>query len=804
MVRRLSAALVVGVAGALAVTRIDDFDAWTHLALGRDLVQRGGFPSHEVLSFPTASWPYYNTEWLFDGLLYLAYHVAGLSAVIVLKAAVAALAFFILWKDSRPPDERSPSPDWAVLIRLAVVSSMLLVVRYRFVERPDVVLMVFLAFTIYALNAYLASGRRYLYALPAVQILWANMQPSLVVGTVPFVAVIGGGLAVRLLALLRGIEPPGAPSWRQLRTVALVFVAFVLAAVVNPYGVDVLTLPFRLADNTWYRQEVFELRGPTLSTYPAPFVVIPLLALAFALTAWRWPLIEMLLVLPFALLSVSAVRFVFLLGVVAAPIIARSLCRAVHRWQGPRLRRVAFAAGAVGAGAALAAVALTMAQVSPFGDPRKIGGFGMNESVVPERALRYLDARGIEGRVFNSFHWGGYIAWRDFPRRLAIVDGRGHVPARLLDEIHFARIYARHLERLADEYGIDVAVVDYPSYSGDRPEDVVGPDADLGISSPRWALVYWDDVALVYLRRTARHAAVIQRDGYRYAKPANRGAYAARQAMDPAVAAPLRRELERNRAETGSSIAALLLGTVAATPAEAITALQRVRDPAWLFEAQQAFATAYWKDGDRSRALEYYEHALRRQEAGPLLYNAALVAVQAGRDRQAIGYLERARRLEPGLPPVYRLLIETYRRLGDTARADALGPDLERAAAATRIGDLVRTALALMAGGRLTDAEARLTEALRLDPRHAGALTTLGYVFFAGGRFTEAIRALRAAVDADPTFAKPHYGLARVYARTGDAAASDRHLRQFVRLAPRSYEAWLARERLAAGPGQRS
>src|SRR5688500_16863560 len=47
----LPALLFLSIA-VLSITRVDDPDAWTHLALGRDIVQRGGFPTHEPLSFP--------------------------------------------------------------------------------------------------------------------------------------------------------------------------------------------------------------------------------------------------------------------------------------------------------------------------------------------------------------------------------------------------------------------------------------------------------------------------------------------------------------------------------------------------------------------------------------------------------------------------------------------------------------------------------------------------------------------------------------------------------------------------------
>src|SRR5437667_69872 len=81
-------------------------------------------------------------------------------------------------------------------------------------------------------------------------------------------------------------------------------------------------------------------------------------------------------------------------------------------------------------------------------------------------AVRFLDRIGMTGRLFNAVHFGGYIAWRDFPRRAAIIDGRGYVPPGLKEEIHFARAYPDHLARLGAAYGFQAAVMDYPVYSG--------------------------------------------------------------------------------------------------------------------------------------------------------------------------------------------------------------------------------------------------------------------------------------------------------------------------------------------------
>ena len=789
----------------LSITRIEDPDAWTHLALGRDIVQRGGFPTHEPLSFPSAgAQHYYNPEWLFGVLLYLAYAASGIAGVILLKTLIVTLAFWILWRDSR--DEGDPQPQTLrhLLVRLAVLLGAVVVVRHRFVERPDIMLMVFLALTIYALNAYLAAGRRYLYALPLVQVVWANTHPSGIVGIVPFAAVLGGGLVLRLWETWRPRPVPAAPSWRQLTTVSATLVAVVAAAAVNPYTWDALLLPFRIAtDLPWFRQEVFELQAPRLATSPAPFVIVALLAVTFAvygLLTRRLPIIAIALVLPFINVGLTAIRFIFLLAIVAAPILARHLNAIADRCPRAWAVRVWQAGAAATAAVAAAAVLFAVLHVAPFRDVRKVVGVGINTRYVPEGALAYLDRNGIEGRLFNSFHWGGYIAWRDFPRRAAIIDGRGNVAPQLLEEIHFARVYPQHIDRLQAAYGIDAAVLDYPSYSGDRVEDVIGLDADAGLASPAWALVYWDDVALVYLRRGSRHAAVVARDEYRHVRPANGSAGIAHVRKDPARVPGVLAELQRNVRETGSSAAWLLAGYIAPRPEQAVAAFGLVRDPARLFEAYQGQASAHLQQKDVQSAIAAYEQALRVQEAAPVLYNAALACIQAGDDRRAITYLERARRLDPMLTPVYPVLVAAYRRLGDEPSAQALGPDFLAAATRMRVADHVAAAHRLRSAGQKQQAAAELDAALRLDPRSATALTAVGFGRLSDNRVDEAARALQAAVEADPALAPPRFYLAQIARARGDIAAMRGHLKDFIRLSPRSYEAWRARQELASLP----
>jgi tetratricopeptide (TPR) repeat protein len=571
-------------------------------------------------------------------------------------------------------------------------------------------------------------------------------------------------------------------------------------SVLNPYRFDPLTLPFHLADHPWFRQEVLELQPPRPAAWPGLYVMTALLGLGLVGTATRLPLIPALLAVPFVRLGLSAIRFVFLLELVAAPILARTLTIITGGLRGRLGRRLVLAGAIVVLGATVIVAGLAGFGAGPMADSRKVAGFGVNPRWVPEGALRYLDARGLEGRVFNAFHFGGYIEWRDFPRRMPIIDGRGLVPRSLLEEIHFARAYPTHLERIRARFGLEVAVMDYPSYSGEAVEDVLGPDADAALAAPEWALVYWDDVALVYLRRSGPHAAVIARDEYRHVKPANGAAGIVRLLDDPVRLERARAELQRNVAETRSAIGLLLLGHATTDPDQAIAAFAGVDDPVRRFEADQATARAYWRKRDFARATAFYELALARAPTASILYNVAQVRIDAGDDRGAIRYLDRARRADPHLAHVYQALIAAHQRLGDEASARELGPAFLQAATRTRVEQHERAARRLLAEGRPGAASEELQAALKLEPRSAAVLSLLGYVRLAEHRLDEAIRAEEEALAIDPDHARAHWALAHIAQVRGDESAARRHLQAFARLSPRSYDAWQVREALARSP----
>jgi tetratricopeptide (TPR) repeat protein len=792
--------LLLAAAFALAVVKVEDYDAWTQLALGRQIVEHRGFPATEQFSFPSHEMPYHNPEWLFGLVFYLAHLAAGIPGVILLKASIVALAFFILLKDSLIPQDLESHRALGVVTAAAVLFLVLLMARHRFVERPDIALMVFLGFTIYALDAYVYEGRRYLYFLPMLQVLWVNMHPSIVVGAVPFGAFLAGGGIQRLLRGRLGIELPGTPSVSQLRVIAGVFSAVVLASLLNPYGINAFLAPFHIATDPWFTRGISELQAPGFDDMGgAPFIVTALLVVTFMVSAKRLSLIAVLLVGPFVYLGLSARRFAFLLAIVSAPVLARHLRVLVGRLSVRWAHRAGLPAGLLTASLIVVLTGLSLAQVvQPFRDQKQIPGFGIDTALLPEGALRYLDRVGVDGKVFNKFAWGGYILWRDYPRRAPIVDGRGYVPPGVLHEIWGARYAQSLFNRLVARYGFDVAIVHYP-------EDVEALKSKLPISeftwpSPEWTLVYWDDLSLVYLRRTEALARIIERDEYRHVKPADGLLDLQRKLHNRKLVAPIEAELRRNIAETQSSLGSMLLGilyTEVGSYQKAIEVLSRVQDLPWGDNVYLGLAYAYEGVGDAEQAVEYYRKVARRTENTKILSSIGAAFERIGNDREAVRYLERALEREAHLAQAYPPLIRAYRRLGRTDRLEALEATYRGMSALTRADDHFRRGVKLYMEGKLLKARAAFEASLKLKPRNAVALSNLGYISYDLGQLDEAFVDQKRALAVDPRYANAHYGLALIYRDRGEDAMARAHFAEYLRLEPRGYWAGKAQEELS-------
>jgi hypothetical protein len=136
-----------------------------------------------------------------------------------------------------------------------------------------------------------------------------------------------------------------------------------------------------------------------------------------------------------------------------------------------------------------------------------------------------MDSRGLlDGPVYNDVRFGGWILLAE-PGRTVFLDDRNEIHEPLLREIWqiFGRSDVSSWEHLLNRYDIDSVLLRYH-----EPLRVTSPDgSDLGnrgfsqlwFPAERWAMVYWDDVAMVLVRRSSVEAELLAEREYRLLHP---------------------------------------------------------------------------------------------------------------------------------------------------------------------------------------------------------------------------------------------------------------------------------------------
>ena len=179
----------------ICLTKIVDPDAWLHLSLGREIFSHRGIPATETLTYPSLGRGFGYGSWLFGLIYYTAYHFFNVYGVILLKALTITAAFYFLLRDSLLPHKNYPAA-------IIVLSAAVFITYGRFIERPDTFLMLFLAFTIYALNAFIYENKKYIYALPLILMLWANTHASINLMLAIFLPYLAVGILRHVFAKL--------------------------------------------------------------------------------------------------------------------------------------------------------------------------------------------------------------------------------------------------------------------------------------------------------------------------------------------------------------------------------------------------------------------------------------------------------------------------------------------------------------------------------------------------------------------------------------------------------------------------
>lgn len=484
-----------------------DFDVWTHLKTAEVMLERGEWPRTDWFTYTSPDAPWINVYWLFQLGIFGLWTLGGASLLVIVKAMFGALTVGLALLARRP--------GWSFPLTTAAWIVPLLSLGGRLYVRPETVSLVLLAATLTVLF-HARRAPRWAWALPALQLLWANCHGFFVLGLVALAVFWGDEIARRLLPS-RLVGQPCA-EWRRLVPPSLVAL---VAPLVNPYGLDGALLPFvqfaKISGASSIQTLIGELR-PTLETiervgwgHPYALAFLGTLvggAVSFAvmIEARRLPLDRIVLFAGFAYLGLSANRNVGVFAVVAAMVAGWNLAEAAHarRTRRASYRRAAApgarAHGVLGVALVVAIVSIVSGAFYEWAREGREFGVGERADWFAHDAAIFLSQPGLPEHIaaFNMsqaalaiFHAG--------PERKVLFDPRLEVNTEKMAE-RYIELYRALLTGDAPwQPRLERLGAQRPAILLDR--DTSRPAIARLLTEPSWKLVFIDDVAAVFLDR---------------------------------------------------------------------------------------------------------------------------------------------------------------------------------------------------------------------------------------------------------------------------------------------------------------
>ncbi len=440
----------------VALQPLYSYDFFWHLATGRWIAEHHALPLTDPFAVASDRTPWINGEWLFQLLLYGVHSIAGLALVAwsraAIVAAIFAAGFFFASRDHR-------TSAALLLTSLAFAGG-----SARLDARPGTVAA---ALLVCSLALLARKSRAATIGYVALTILWMNVHPSALLAPL-----FAGAVAL---------------FGRDRHDAWIAALASTAALLVNPFGVNGVVAPLRLTAFVGSGEFVnAEWLPSPVRLFPILYLTIAVGLIAFASARdrrdqlWRLAVFAAL-----AWLAVAHVRnqglYFAAFPLLISPMVRRELSR-------PAL-------------AVMAIVPIAWVVIA----------FDHSAGVAPHRfpiaAVTRLQQTHLAGNIYNPDQFGGFLIWSFYPQRRVLTDGRNELFHDYIAEYAKARLDSRAWRALLGKYRIDLAVDEYrgplETIDAVTRQQRFLPASLAYFPRREWALIGYDDVSMVFARRSA-------------------------------------------------------------------------------------------------------------------------------------------------------------------------------------------------------------------------------------------------------------------------------------------------------------
>jgi hypothetical protein len=563
--------LVASVTLALSFTELMDGDLGFHLATGREVLSHGRIPATNVLSYTNPTHPWHLHQWLPGVVFELIARSAGLPGLQALKMLLVSTTWLVVYAGARALGARPTAAALGTLLGASAAA-------FRFELRPYLFTHLALAGTLTCAAVFLRglqtggfpTARRGLLGAALIPVLACHFHAGVIDSWLVLLALTFALAAQPAWARLMGStllapDPLRGALWAAAALLGSVGLAALSLSLYHPVGARILLVPFDMGSDAYLAEHLVEFRTPTSFDWfaLAPYWFLVGAALACMALGRRalhafWPLATC----GFLLLSLKHVRLVFGFAIVSSPVVALGLEQLLGT-----ARRQVRALALVGIAAA------SLLHRYQIAAP----GTALAARTFPPYLFDYLEKHRLDGPDYVSDAWAAPLLGRAYPRRKAFFDNRfeAYPRAFFLDVYQHIRYGKPGWDALLDRYGVQLVLMRFTTPGEARLQHYRPNLRQLLARDPRWALVTFDDLGALYVRRDGVNAQHARDFSLPHVEP---DSMAFLQAPRLCVA-PLRREIARGNRATRLLLLAAQAEREAGNDAAARSLVHSLRSP---------------------------------------------------------------------------------------------------------------------------------------------------------------------------------------------------------------------------------
>ncbi len=476
---------------AMAMRVSFDTDTWWHIKTGEYILENLEIPQTDIFSLTRfgESWRGASTGWVMQTSLFLIYSNFGYAGINIFTALMITFAFFILYKTM----SGGVFLKGFILIFAVVVSSTF------WAARPYLMTFVLSALTILILEDFRWGRKDRLWILPVIMVLWVNSHGGFVYGMILW-GLYGIAEGIHWIGRAKAIKNIFSKEWLlngikgKVGKLLLIGMLMIIAISINPAGPKMLLYPFETVSITALQDYIQEWQSPNFhSIYAQPFawMIISLLGI-IGISKEKLVLSDFILLGTFTYMGLLAGRNIAHFALISVPIFSRHAAPLTEKlgnkinFHGLSNATPKKLFGVFNLFILLIVSSLVILKMAVV-LPSKVNQAHIEE-FLPINAINYLKGNPLQGKMLNTYNWGGYQIW-ELPDYPVFVDARTDLYGdEILHEwISIVRADQGWEEKI-EKWEIDIVFIESDMY--------LARELDTEI----WDIVYQDDQAVIFTR----------------------------------------------------------------------------------------------------------------------------------------------------------------------------------------------------------------------------------------------------------------------------------------------------------------